>query len=234
VRNLKFHNKHKGERCFVIGNGPSLRASDLERLKNEICFAANKIYLMYEKTAWRPTYYATGDFIILNEHEVINEKVKCDKFFYINSALTHKGFCPTDSANTYYFSVDQSFWHRPFPYKIEFRAEPDVFGEGMTITYICLQLAAYMGFDRIYLLGVDHCFPMSVKSDGERVWNGVDAHFAANYSTRNDFFPAYIDYATAAYKTAKDYSETHGFKICNATRGGALEVFERVDFDSLF
>ena len=37
-----------------------------------------------------------------------------------------------------------------------------------------------------------------------------------------------------AYQKAKQYAETHGIKIYNATRGGKLEVFERVDFDSLF
>lgn len=36
------------------------------------------------------------------------------------------------------------------------------------------------------------------------------------------------------YQAARRYAETHGIKIYNATRGGELEVFERVDFDSLF
>ena len=36
------------------------------------------------------------------------------------------------------------------------------------------------------------------------------------------------------YMCAKEYAERHEIKIYNATRGGKLEVFERVDFDSLF
>ena len=37
-----------------------------------------------------------------------------------------------------------------------------------------------------------------------------------------------------AFEFAEEYSKEHGFRIYNATRGGALEAFERVDFDSLF
>ena len=43
-----------------------------------------------------------------------------------------------------------------------------------------------------------------------------------------------IDEATLSYQAAKQYAQTHGIKIKNATRGGKLNVFQRVDFDSLF
>ena len=47
---------HKGESCFIIGNGPSLKAEDLELLKNNniFCFASKRINLIYDKTSWRP------------------------------------------------------------------------------------------------------------------------------------------------------------------------------------
>ena len=65
--------KHKGQRCFVIGNGPSLRISDLDRLKDEITFASNKIYLAFEETDWRPTYYTAVDRLVIESlHEVIS------------------------------------------------------------------------------------------------------------------------------------------------------------------
>ena len=51
----KYKDIGKGKRCFVIGNGPSLKVSDLERIKNEDCFAANRIFKIFPNTTWRPT-----------------------------------------------------------------------------------------------------------------------------------------------------------------------------------
>ena len=46
--------------------------------------------------------------------------------------------------------------------------------------------------------------------------------------------PPDMAYTFSAYEVAKENAEKKGIKIYNATRGGKLEVFERVDFDSLF
>lgn len=44
----------------------------------------------------------------------------------------------------------------------------------------------------------------------------------------------FVDQVTLAYQSAKQYANQHDFKIYNATRGGKLEIFERVDFNDLF
>jgi hypothetical protein len=44
-RLLAFKDKHKGERCIIIGNGQSLNQMDLSFLKHEICFGTNKFFL---------------------------------------------------------------------------------------------------------------------------------------------------------------------------------------------
>lgn len=43
-----------------------------------------------------------------------------------------------------------------------------------------------------------------------------------------------LDFATMTFEKAREYADGHGIKIYNATRGGKLEVFERVNFDKLF
>jgi len=45
---------HKGERCFLIGNGPSLRQTDLTLLKNEFTFGFNRIFLAAEELNFTP------------------------------------------------------------------------------------------------------------------------------------------------------------------------------------
>jgi hypothetical protein len=57
----------------VIGNGPSLRPEDLDRLGSEITFASNKIYLVFDQIAWRPSYYSVCDPLVAqNNRETIN------------------------------------------------------------------------------------------------------------------------------------------------------------------
>ena len=69
----KFKNIHKGERCFIIGTGPSLTTGDLELLKDEICFGSNRIFEIYPRTSWRPTYYMNQDFKLIEKfHDEIN------------------------------------------------------------------------------------------------------------------------------------------------------------------
>ena len=106
-----------------------------------------------------------------------------------------------------------------------------------------MQCAVYLGFKEIILLGVDHSYAKEMRKDGTIVINKNTKNHFANYHAegywgngRSDeemvTYP--VDLVTMAYETAKKYADTHGIKILNATRGGKLEVFERVDFDSLF
>lgn len=59
IKIQKFKNSQYGKKCFIIGNGPSLQCSDLEKLaeKNIPCFGLNLIYSIFGKTNWRPQYY---------------------------------------------------------------------------------------------------------------------------------------------------------------------------------
>src|SRR5262245_12870616 len=56
--------RFSGRRGFVIGNGPSLKTTDLDRLRNEITIASNRIYLAYSETNWRPTLLTCGDRLV--------------------------------------------------------------------------------------------------------------------------------------------------------------------------
>ena len=63
-RLLEYRDRHKGERAFVIGNGPSLNRCDLKLLKKEVTFGVNSIFLNYENMGFHPTYYLVEDFLL--------------------------------------------------------------------------------------------------------------------------------------------------------------------------
>lgn len=228
--NIQFKDKYKGKRCFIIGNGPSLNIEDLNKLyyNKEISFAANRIYTLYNKTLWRPTYYAV-----------------CDKLLYANNKKDIDGiqsqmFIPLDifesmmkekKANVHLFS------RQPFQFfKNKPRINPNLtsrLSEGGTITYHLLQIAIYMGFSELYLLGNDFNYSFGIGPDGKYFENpNVNDHFEGDSQKLANMPNLY--YNMKAFESALQYAKKSDIKIYNATRGGNLEVFERKNFDDLF
>ena len=76
----------------------------------------------------------------------------------------------------------------------------------------------------IYLLGVD--FSYGRNKSGQKY-----THF---HEEKELTATGFSQYDGASYEAAEAYTKKHGIKIYNATRGGYLEVFERVNFDNLF
>ncbi|MCI8516245.1 MAG: DUF115 domain-containing protein [Hungatella sp.] len=226
IRKLK--DSKKGKRCFVIGNGPSLTVQDLERLKEEDCFTANRIFKIFPETSWRPDYYAVDDWHGISSAEANQLEIPhifFGDYFFRKHKITNK--------NALVF-----YGHRTLDLKLEsFGFSDDMAKEiyiGATVTFVNLQIAAYMGYKEIYLLGIDHSFPYEIDSSGKVVRNNAvnRSHFFKDTGATKII--GNIEGMTNAYLTAKNYADKHGIQIYNATRGGKLEVFQRVDFDSLF
>lgn len=224
-------NIHEGQRCFIIGNGPSLRIEDLERLKGEITFGVHNIFKLYSKTYWRATYYVAQDSKLL---ENIGKQMK--------SFIAEKKFIPIVVSRHYRVSGEAMFLR--FDEQYSYPDPPGfsddiskVIYEGMTVTYAAIQIAVYMGFKEIYLIGVDHSYSATKKPDGTiEKHEGVKDYAFAELSSQkfSGAFVPQLEKTTLAYRTANEYANTHGIRIYNATRGGKLEEFERVDFDKLF
>jgi hypothetical protein len=222
----RFKDIHKGKRCFIIGNGPSLKMEDLDKLKNEYTFAANKIYIAFEDTDWRPVYYCIQDFEMIREdYSDIMTKVKsATRFIAGNHLIVQK-----DKLKDWiYFFLDVRGYYRKFP-PFSKDISKQIF-EGCTVTYANMQLAVYMGFKEIYLLGVDFSY---AGSTSEQTKNYFSDKYMGNKEFGKNYNPPNIEKSLMAYKSARKYADKHGIKIYNATRGGKLEVFDRVDFDSL-
>jgi len=230
----KFKGIHSGKRIFIIGNGPSLRAEDLDKLycNQEICFAFNNIHKIYGRTLWRPNYYSIVDFygFLLNKEKL--ESYADNRFLW---DIFEPWLDSKQTGSNYFFHYERRGYTMEYP---EFSSD---FAKGVYLGYtsvydVGIQVAAYMGASEIYLLGVDHNYPNKSGHDG----NHFDGYFEPG-ETRFAFFPIEnikkgyeADKAEMAYKRAEMYSKEHGFRIFNATRGGCLEVFERVNFDDLF
>lgn len=235
---FQIKNTHKGEFAFIIGNGPSLRAEDLTMLKNKgvFCFAANRINLIFSDTVWRPNCYTAIDpDIYRNNDKTISNVLQADLDYYIVTKQIYSGFDAEfqSKQNCMYFTM------KPISYYSnvrEFSSDPVKYlMNGFTVTYLSMQLAYYMGFSKIYLLGVDCDYARVLNKSGKvSQYEGKVSYFSKNYdSTKNN--SAYIDGMLLAYEYARKFAEQSGgrFSIYNASRGGKMKIFEQVEFDDI-
>ncbi|MGQ4665887.1 6-hydroxymethylpterin diphosphokinase MptE-like protein [Metabacillus halosaccharovorans] len=223
-------NVHMNERCFIIGNGPSLTIEDLNKLNNEVTFAFNRIYYIFDQTEWRPTYYCSeDDKTIFNSRDDIDSLKITNKFFPINFPRDYK--IQFKNAKYYVFKLSERNVEPNFSNNIV----KGIYW-GNTVAYTAIQMAVYMGIKEIYLLGVDHNFSKMINDKGEIIIDKTAKdYFAKEYNTdKDDLYIPNVEVSTRAFKAAKKYASKNNIKIYNATRGGKLEVFERVDFDKLF
>ena len=239
----KFHNIHQGKRCFIIGNGPSLKVADLEKIHNsgDISFACNAIFDCYGQTHWGPDYYCVVDALfirdVFNEKKTVQYASRNCKYMFVrsDSALFRYNDDP-DIENLVFCKISVS--KPPSIYKFSEDCSQTVY-TGYTATYIILQIAVYMGFTEIYLLGMDNHYSHERDENGTIMVDELTQDHASILNNCYDRWPALsiwsqMDKLLIAYKSAKQYADTHGVKIYNATRGGALEVFDRIALDNLF
>lgn len=229
-----YKNKYKGRRCFLIGNGPSLQAEDLTLLheKGEITFGFNRIYNIFDRTPWRPTFYISQDEKMLAGcADTVNENEMGVKFIPIQMRWWH-GITVRGAQE--FRIIDQNV-EDPRQFGFSDNIAKGIYNSS-TGMYTAAQIAAYMGFSEVYFIGVDHHFRISQNNKGEVVVdNSVKDYFTDKYNEDKDkLFIPNTEKSTLTYVAMKNHCDQRGIRVFNATRGGKLEVFPRVDFDSLF
>lgn len=218
------NNTHKGERCFILANGPSLNLVDFDLLKNEYTFGMNRIYLMKEKNGFVPSCIACID----KDSLVIPFREDFD-------SLDIPLFLPFELRKYYSKKGNQYFIGGRFSPKFQTDASL-LLGNGKTVAYTVIQLAYCMGFEEVYIVGKDHTYQTTAKAGASVEMKGADVnHFSKDYYKPGMKWDA-PDHNSEeyAYKLAREAFEKAGRKIMNATAGGKLEIFERIDFNSLF
>ncbi len=223
---------YAGKACVVIGNGPSLCVEDLELVWDCYTFGVNKIYDIYSATSWRPFFYVIQDFKLMKAIFTEAKKAVRDSHYRFFNARILNYISPLEDAGAkdFYFRLNNDWDIHPRQSGPSFSKDISICAyEGYTVIYTALQIAVYMGFSRIYLLGVDHSY--SVPNGGAMSGLSAKDYFTGckplNGITLN---APQLERSTAAFAVARAYCDSHGIQIYNATRGGNLEVFPRVSF----
>jgi hypothetical protein len=236
-RLVGLHNLHYGQRVFILGNGPSLNQCDLSHLKNEFTFGVNNIFLNYGKMRFHPTYYIVEDILVAEDRaDQINNYHGPEIKFFGN----YLHYCIEDAPDVVWLNVRVNYKNYiGFPYFSKNSAR--MVWAGGTVSYICMQLAFYMGFKDVYLLGFDH----SYKIPSDAIVNGQKKEITSESGDPNHFDPTYfgkgfrwhdpqLERMESAYRRARECFEAEGRRILNASIGGQLEIFQRVNYRELF
>jgi hypothetical protein len=216
---------HKGDRCFIIGNGPSLRETDLALLRDEITFGMNRIYLLFPELGFNTTYFVAINTLVIEQCAEEIQSLPIPKFITWRA----RNWISLD-ASTYYLDTDYT---KPATFSRDISGR--VF-EGSTVTYVAMQLAFHMGFKKVILIGVDHSFStkgppnVTITSDGEDPDHFSGAYFGKGFRWQLPDLEA----SERAYKMAENAFREDGREILDATISGKLTVFRKVEFKDLF
>ena len=222
----KFKDIHKGRRCFIIANGPSLKKTDLSLLKNEYTVGMNRIYLLEKKMGFQPTYLVVSDI-----------EVQLNQFTEEYNSLTIQKFFPWETRSKFNHSKNIYFYKLKSSKK--FSTDFVRFVQaGKSVTVACIQLAYYMGFSEVILVGKDHFYNhkqkgvpgTKIKSDGKETNHFISGYYKEGMKW---VIPHYKE-EEYAYLKAKKAFERSGRIILDATIDGKLNVFKKVYYYDLF
>lgn len=253
--NQKYKNMHNGERCFIIGNGPSLKKQDLSKLQNEYVFTCNQImrnpvYPLLKSNYHffaDPSFFAlkkdnAGDMEVLSLMRQINTEGNSPEVFFAAEGFEF----------SHEFDLDQCLSLHYFAHRLEFTNEFDLdidFSKFVpmlhTVVHYAIAMAIYMGFSEIYLLGCDCTNVITAVNTRMQDGNGAEYAYAisenekARMQARNskilmeDELKSFSE-VFRAYRVFFEYANKRGIKIYNCTDGGLLDCIPRKDYTEVF
>ena len=204
---------HKGETCLVVGNGPSLKKIPKDFLKKYPTFGTNRCYL--SPHGFLPRFYVAVNPLVVEQY--LGEILQLDvEEMFLPASLQIAG------GSAHYL---KSIYGPPF----FSRDASEGIHEGWTVTYVCLQIAYYMGFSTVLLVGVDHRYEYQGMPNEEQIAVGPDPnHFSPDYFTGGvKWNLPDLEMSEVSYRLAREAFEKDGRRIVNLTPGTALDVFEK-------
>ncbi len=230
-----YKDKHFGQTGVIIANGPSLNDINLDYLKQFVTIGMNRIYLLYDKTDFRPTYYCLEDHMVAEDNADEISALESSTMF-IPKDLS---YCIKGNKNIHYTNLirryrgakTESMFSTDFSQKAYW---------GGTVTYYALQLAYYLGFQKVYLVGLDHSYKKPEKLKGEKVVSREDDinHFDPRYFGKGKRWHApknLTERMELSYCAAKQVFRQAGRDIINATIKSRLssDIFEKIAFEDI-
>ena len=212
----RFKDYHRGERLILVCNGPSLNQTDFKLIRRETMMGLNKIFLGFRRFHFYPRYYVAVNRRVIEQSAYAIKHLNCIRF------LRDLG-------------DDNTLTESALTYLIQGRSEPKFhrelhkgFFEGYTVTFSALQIAYYMGFTTVIIIGMDHRYIFHVAPNEAKRLSGQDPnHFVPDYFSGVTWDNPDLRNSERFYAMAREAFEEDGRRIIDCTPNGACQVFEK-------
>lgn len=216
ARLSRFRDCHRGEQLVLVCNGPSLNQTDFSLIRKEVSLGLNKIYLGFKSLRFYPRYYVAINRRVIEQSASEIQRLNCIRFL---KNLGADNPLP-ESARTYLISSSP-----------ERRFHENLctgFFEGYTVTFAALQIAFFMGFSKVLIVGMDHRYTYQGAPNEPQELTGPDPnHFDPSYFSGHTWDNPDLVNSERFYAMARATFERAGRHIIDCTLDGACTVFEK-------
>jgi len=253
-----FKEKYNGQRCFVLATGPSIQKQDLRVLKGEKCIGVSMFHLHEHidiiKPIWHvlapphpPFKFDTVKKIIDSSWERYKDFNEINfmlgsfeyEYSYLNYLTTQQNeFLKRFRDSVYFINYNKAkvLSEKNFDREEMWNIEENPFLL-RTVIYSAIQLANYLGFKEIILLGCDHDYLYDINRIENHHFYSEEQGFSdrenlSAFDRERWFFEYYNRWKD--YRLMRRYLALKGVKIINATEGGMLDVFPRRNLEDFF
>lgn len=238
AKNNELRDRHRGERCFILGAGSSIKKQDLKKLKGEAVISVSNTFVHPDFPLFRPRYhvlpsvfghkmYDTGEFIKwLKEME--EKTFDAEMFFHYGDRgpIEKNGLFRDRTVHW----VEYARWDGSPDTPLDLSNVPAVW----SVSELAITIALFMGFEEIYLLGFDHDW---FKGPLVYFFDEKKEHVLKPDKDKIYFADSESQMRRHA-EIFKKYRYLYGIKKniynANADPESYVDVFPKVDYDSLF
>lgn len=213
---------HQGLPLLIVGNGPSINVTPLDDFSSIPSIGMNKIDLLYERSTWRPDLVVSVNTSVIRQHyaQMLAAGVPVwlpRKARYFVPQAIRPAFSWFHLRPTAEFSTDLAAGA----------------GFGATVTFTALQFAYYMGADPVIIVGVDHSFAVAgdIPNRYETLGGEDPNHFDPSYFANQRWAVPDLDTSEVNYLSARRAFDEAGRSVFDATVGGKLTIFDKIDVD---
>lgn len=259
-KNLELKNKYTGKRCFLIGAGPSIAATDLSKLKQEFTFVVNEFEKNPQHKALSPKFHIItesnyftegGPEYWLGRFKEKDRDISTETTMIIS--LRAKPFIEKNGLfkkHKIFYTGTQGIFTDKLPFNINLnRYVP----QPKNSILMCAMVATWMGFNEIYLLGCEHSFLAQPLGPNKSLGfaHSYNNEISASEEVNDEVLKKYITLKEMNFNYEMNMASTlqlfrsyrlfyakarrlhPNLKIFNATPNSFLDVFPMINFNDI-
>jgi hypothetical protein len=242
-KNRHLKNIHSGRRCFLVGNGPSIKTQDITRLKDEVAIVATSFFRHPDAKAINPSYWVFADpqywknpeqYFTSTFNQALSKDISTRLFIPLGGFHYFTEMDRGPLIDLHFFHYDRS---RDLNTPIDFCAGIPLYGQN--VMHVCLMLAFYLGCNPIYFIGCDRDYWNMTREEYDTFFIEHFYEESGNNNKCLEHMPWELwlrckERTERESVQLKTYATLRGFDVYNATAGGYFDTFPRAQYESLF